>query len=253
MIKQIAFLKARPALETSTFIDLYEREHAPLVASLLPSLSGYRRSYVVPGLMVSRAHPGDESWRPDYDVVTQLWFRDAQALEACNTALADKAISGAIRTSEARLFRQGETRIATCEEFITPADTLQPRPAGHHGPPAIKLLGTIRKRSDMSRAAFVERYEHGHCALALRVLAKDGVPMFARYRRSFPTGDQSDFDVLTEVWFWTQDQYHQFLEIHADEKVGAAIAADEAELFDRNSITMVSVQEHISPIGAERP
>lgn len=250
MIKQITFLKARPELETRAFIDLYEREHAPLVASLLPSLSGYRRSYVVPGLMVSNAHPGDDGWRPDYDVVTQLWFEDAQALDACNAALADKATSGAIRRSEARLFPQGETTITTCEAFVTPADQLQPCPAGHHGPPAIKLLGTIRKRSDMSRAAFVDRYEHGHCALALRVLAKDGVPMFARYQRSFPIGEQPDFDVLTEVWFWTQDHYHQFLEIHADESVGAAIAEDEAQLFDRASITMVSVEEHGAPINS---
>jgi hypothetical protein len=138
---------------------------------------------------------------------------------------------------------------------------LQPRPANHAGRPAIKLIGLIRKKAGMSRDAFIRRYEDGHCPLALSVLTRDGKPAFAGYRRSFPKADTHPpipeipaprieplFDVMVEVWFWNEVDFQHFQIHRSDPKIDAIVTEDEAQLFDRASIVMLAVEEHVSKI-----
>ncbi|WP_016745868.1 EthD domain-containing protein [Rhizorhabdus wittichii] len=246
MIKQVALLKARAGIARGELIDRYEREHAPLVSLLLPHFSDYRRSYVVPGSLM-----GGAAAALDFDVVTELWYEDADQLARLARAGED---AEAVRASEARLFDPAASMVVTCDEFVTPGSRLQPRPAGHDGRPAIKLMGFLRKRADMSREGFVARYEQGHCAVALDVLKKGDHPVFADYRRTFARdegGSSPPFDVLTEAWFWTEEDYRHFLALHADPRIGAILAEDEAALFDRASITIFAADEHISAPAAQ--
>jgi hypothetical protein len=253
MIKQLVFLKARDGLETRDLVDRYETGHAPLVTSLLPYFAGYHRNYVLPGAMLSRDPSRQAAPKPDFDVVTEIWYEDREKLEALATALEDEAVATAIRNSEATLFDQAG--LFECDEFVTPEAMLQPRPAGHAGRPAIKLIGLIRKKAGMSRDAFIRRYEDGHCPLALNVLTKDGKPAFAGYRRSFPKADTMPaprveplFDVMVEVWFWNEADFQHFQTHRADATVDAIITEDEVQLFDRASILMLAVEEHVSKI-----
>ncbi len=237
MIKQVVLVKFRPDVPRAVLIDRYENDHAPLVRSLLPFFSDYRRNYVVDHPLVSRGR--DEG--PDFDVVTQLWYSDARPLRR---ALADPATETAILESEACLFAPGTMTILECEEYVTPAATLQPHPAGHAGRPAIKLIGLIRKKAGMTRDQFIDRYENGHCALALSVLTKDSLPTFAEYRRTYPMPSETPvIDVMTEVWFWTEADFQHFLAQRADPHVDAALSRDEAEVFDRASIAMYFLDE----------
>ncbi len=261
MIKQLVFLKARDGIETRTFIDRYETGHVPLVQSLLPYFSAYHRSYVLPGAMLSRDPSRQAASKPDFDVVTEIWYEDGDKLTALAAAIEDDGIATAIRNSEAALFDQAG--MFECDEFVTPDAMLQPRPAGHAGRPAIKLIGLIRKKAGMSRDAFIRRYEDGHCPLALSVLTKDGKPAFAGYRRSFPKADaqrpipaipslriEPFFDVMVEVWFWNEADFLHFQVHRSDPKVDAIVTEDEAQLFDRASIIMLAVEEHVSGIEA---
>jgi len=259
MIKQVVFLKARDGIEPRDFIDRYETGHAPLVQSLLPYFSAYHRSYVLPGGMLSRDPGRQAASRPDFDVVTEIWYKDDATLKALATTLENDGVAKQIQQSEAALFDQA--CLFECDEFVTPETMLQPRPAGHVGRPAIKLIGLIRKKAGMSRDAFIRRYEDGHCPLALSILTKDDKPAFAGYRRSFPKADAQPpsaaipspqvepfFDVMVEVWFWNEADFEHFQLHRADPKVDAIVTEDEAQLFDRASIIMLAVEEHVSDI-----
>lgn len=122
------------------------------------------------------------------------------------------------------------------------------------------MVCLLKKKPGMSRAAFITYYETGHALLALKLLAKNGHPLFAQYRRSFPVvggqfalGDASSalpeigFDAMTEIWFWTQADYRQFQDLCSQNEIGSALGADEENLFDRNSIMMLLTDERICP------
>ena len=256
MIKHMALMNFTDTAAAGDPIAQYEGEHVPLVQSLLPFFTEYRRSYVIPDARITRGHDEGSPQPSHFDVMTELWYDAPEKLAQLAHALSVGDTTHAIAESDSRLFDQSRTSIFDCEEYITPGESLQPRPAGHDGPPAIKLIGTIRKRADMTRAAFIDRYENGHCALALSVLTKDGMPTFAGYRRSFPLPEArfpiaqipttpAPFDVMTQVWFWTEADLQYFMKQRADEKVDAALSHDEAQLFDRKSIIMHFVKEYV--------
>lgn len=247
MIKHIALSKAIEGLEIGSLIDQYENEHAPLMERLLPGVGTYRRNYLLPGAMLSRDPLGASDQRPDFDVVTEI-----------QATIAGQAMADLLMQTQARLFDPARTRVIPCQEFVTPGAHLQPRPSGHSARPAVKLMGMIRRRTGMSRDAFIDRYEQCHCSLALDLLTRNGLPIFAEYSRSYPLdGEQVDrapgsarspappFDVLTQVAFWTEADFLHFQAQCSDPMVDAAIAEDEAKLFDRSSIVMFSVEEHI--------
>jgi hypothetical protein len=220
----------------------------PVVERLLPGLCGHRRNYLAPGSPLSRDPQGaaDAPGRPDFDLVTELWYDGVDVPDPA--ACADRDMADRLARSEARLFDSTRTSAFPCDEFVTPADLLQPWMPGHPARPAVKLMGMIRRKAGMSRDAFIERYEGGHCRLALGLLVKDGMPSFAEYRRSFPRGGEPMpfFDVLTQVGFWTEADFLHFQAQRSSEEVDAAISEDEAQLFDRSSIVMFQVEERIS-------
>lgn len=255
MIKHMALMNFTGAAVARDPIAQYEGEHVPLVKSLLPFFAKYSRSYIIPDPRIARGHDEGSVPPSHFDVMTELWYDSPEKLEQLAHALSVGDTADAIAQSDARLFDRSRTNFFECEEYVTPGRSLQPRPLGHHGPPAIKLIGTIRKRADMTRAAFIDRYENGHCALALRALTKDGMPTFAGYRRSFPVPEarlpiagvpttQASFDVMTQVWFWTEADFQYFMTQRADEDIDAALSHDESQLFDRASITMYFVKEY---------
>jgi len=258
MIKHVALMKFRSDVPRADLIDRYEREHVPLVRSLLPFFSDYRRNYVADHPMVPRGRGQRDPAQPDFDVATQLWYQDPKQLIALSQALGDPAIEAAILESEARLFDQSTMTILECDEHATPAAYLQPRRAGYSERPSIKLMGLIRKKAGMTREAFIDRYENGHCPLALSVLTKDGMPTFAKYCRTYPVAaprfaiaseklspSAPTIDAITEAWFWTEADFQHFLTQRADPHVAATIADDEAELFDPSSIAIYFVDENL--------
>ena len=71
MLKVFAFLAKRQGIATQAFIEYYENNHVPLVLSLVPTPTVYKRNYVVRGDELNR-----EDDTVDFDVVTELVFPD---------------------------------------------------------------------------------------------------------------------------------------------------------------------------------
>jgi hypothetical protein len=74
MLKVFGFLSKREDLETQAFIDYYENHHVPLVLSMAPTPTIYKRNYLVRGDEFNR-----EEETIDFDVITELVFPDRAA------------------------------------------------------------------------------------------------------------------------------------------------------------------------------
>lgn len=259
MVKHIALLKAKAGMTRDTFVRRYEEEHVPLLVELVPHFKDYRRSYLIPGSMVSMAHVGKAAPPPSFDVVTELWHENQERVDQLMHDLSTTNTGTLIAESETHLIDRMRTILFAAEEYVTAAEHLAPRPTAYTGHPAVKMMCVLKKKPGMSRAAFITYYETGHAPLALNLLVQNGHPLFAHYRRSFPAvggeltpGDASNalpeigFDAMTEISFWTEADYRQFQHLCSQQEIGSALATDEENLFDRNSITMFLADERNS-------
>jgi uncharacterized protein (TIGR02118 family) len=110
MLKVFGFLTKREGIETQAFIDYYEHNHVPLVLSLAPTPTVYKRNYVVRGDELNR-----EDDTIDFDVVTELAFPDRDAFLAWIEKLSVEAIG----TDEAKFLDRSRTRAYVIEEHST--------------------------------------------------------------------------------------------------------------------------------------
>jgi hypothetical protein len=259
MIKQIVLLAARPAMPRDAFIKGYEEVHAPLVVRRAPYLKGYRRSYLIPGSMVTLAHIEETAAAPDFDAVTELWHEDWDRLRQFERAFAENASNAAMTEDAAQLFEPSKIRSSVAEEYMTSSQVLAARPSGHRGPPAVMMLAMPRKKPGMSREAFIDYYENHHALLPQKYLVRNGRCLFAAYRRSYPlprnpsqpaAADRpltdTGLDVMTEISFWTEADYRTFQDICSDPKIASILAEDEERLVDRSALMMFLAQSHIS-------
>jgi uncharacterized protein (TIGR02118 family) len=116
----------------------------------------------------------------------------------------------------------------------------------------VKAIALLRRRSDLSRAAFIDYYERPHAPLILSLL-----PGIAEYRRNFTQWDGAfvsegaapfDFDAVTELWFADRNAYDAAMAAAATPDVAAQIASDEANFLDRSGTRMFLVEEHASEV-----
>jgi hypothetical protein len=73
MLKVMAFLVKKQGLDTGDLIDYYETHHVPLILSLAPAPTTYRRNYVM--------KDPDANGADDFDIVTELVFPDRVAYQ----------------------------------------------------------------------------------------------------------------------------------------------------------------------------
>jgi hypothetical protein len=111
----------------------------------------------------------------------------------------------------------------------------------------IKMIFMLKRRPGMSREAFIERYENGHAQLGAKHVG-DAARYVRRYLEPIPelfTGEviEPDHDVITELWFDSQDQYERAMQRLAEPDAVAEIVADEEGLFDRSKHRVFMVDE----------
>ncbi len=110
----------------------------------------------------------------------------------------------------------------------------------------IKRLVLIKKKEGLSMKDFRDYYESNHAPMAKRLF-----PMFADYRRSFikevarhPEGETyPNFDVVTENWFASEQDFQAFITKMARPEVLAEVRADEAKFMDTKALWAFAVDE----------
>lgn len=268
MIKLIALLKAKQGMNREAFIERYEQRHAPLIVDLIPFFTAYRRSY--PTQPMAPHHIKGTSLPDDFDVITELWYPDRAAIDDQVAAL-EGAIGRRVFADEEEQFERSHMIMFEADEHVTSSSGLRPRPVDRQGPPPIRATAMLRKRPGMTRDDFIAYYETNHVRLVLETIAKDSAPLFAQYTRSYPLPDSAvrigsagdapelDFDVITDMWFWSDADYRAFLTRPEDPAVAAALATDELELFDRDKMQafltdeFFTAPETIKPVVDVRP
>jgi len=112
MFKVIALLSRKPGSSREAFIEYYENRHVPLIRSLFPYIADYRRNYVnLDGAIIEAGTAA-----PDFDTVTELWFRSRADYEAMLTAHATTDAGPRIAADEANFMDRTKTRFFIVEE-----------------------------------------------------------------------------------------------------------------------------------------
>lgn len=113
MIKLVALLKRRPGMSTEEFVAYYEGRHAKLAErTLRGNCLRYLRRYLQP-----MAHPlAGETDRPSYDAIAEMWFENAERLQATMGLFAAPGTAEELAEDEKRLFDVGQTLVYTVEE-----------------------------------------------------------------------------------------------------------------------------------------
>ncbi len=113
MFKVIALLAKKPGLTREQFIDYYENNHAPLICKLLPMTLEYRRNFLdLEGAII---FPGATA--PDFDVVTEIYYKDRDAYDAMLASHAnDPSVGEAIARDEENFLDRAKTRLIIVEE-----------------------------------------------------------------------------------------------------------------------------------------
>ena len=111
MPKLVALICKKSSITQGDFKSYYENNHVPLIESLFPSLSGYKRTYLLESNMLNDALPLEsEGIKSQYDVITELTFDDEEALNEFFERGANEEVVQAIREDEAN-FLNGEQTI----------------------------------------------------------------------------------------------------------------------------------------------
>lgn len=115
----------------------------------------------------------------------------------------------------------------------------------------MKLVAFLKRRSDFSQDQFERYYEEKHAPLALRAL-----PKISKYVRNYIDQDAmfgnrpggAPYDVVTEVWWDSEDDYQECQTILATSELYKEIKIDEKRFMDVDTIQICLVREKSSKI-----
>jgi uncharacterized protein (TIGR02118 family) len=113
MFKVFGFLTKRNGLSMQEFIDYYETKHVPLICSVAPVPTVYKRRYLVGDRLTVG---GGEV---DFDVMTELAFADRDKFDAWMSALAKPEVGARIVADEEKFLNRARTRAYVIEERVT--------------------------------------------------------------------------------------------------------------------------------------
>lgn len=253
MIKQVALFQRKPGMDREAFKSHYEGTHVPLVMSEGGRfLADYRRNYVSPEGTFSAGH-ATATPPPAIDVITEVWFDAPADLDRLAAAFATPAIGKRIADDEAKFLDRSKMTVFLVEECNTSLHKLPSRPVGET--PPIKMIALLKKKKNMQREAFKDYYESRH-----EPLARELFPQIAGYRRSYIIPESTyvyphikdvppppDFDVMTELWFNSMEDFEAMGQATGRPEIGERLARDEENLFDRSVMTMLLVDERVTP------
>ena len=85
MFKAVVLLKRKAGMTFEDFVNYYESTHAKLGERVVPTAERYIRRYLTP-YPTPEPEQGQE---PDYDAITEIWFKDRATFEAAMSSLDD--------------------------------------------------------------------------------------------------------------------------------------------------------------------
>jgi EthD domain len=109
MLKVMAFLVKKQGLDTADLIEHYETHHVPLILSLAPAPTTYKRNYL------RRDTPA--TGPDDFDIVTELVFPDRATYQDWVSTM--YAAGSGVADDEMNFLDRTRTRSYVVEEHVT--------------------------------------------------------------------------------------------------------------------------------------
>lgn len=244
MVKTIFLLKKKPGMPREDFVKYYETNHARLGEKYVPNAALYVRRYLnpLPELFTGAVEEAE------FDVLTEIWYRDMDAYREALAGLGKPEVVEEISIDEENLFDRPKNQNFIAKEFFSTLPWMAGRdPEKDTG---LKALFFLKRKPGMTLGAFVEYYESNHRRLAEKHLVN--ATLYAR-RYLYPvpelftgTTEESEFDVITEIWFRNVDEYKEAMAKMAGPEAAAEIVPDEENLFLRGKNRNFIVDEWYS-------
>jgi EthD domain len=116
---------------------------------------------------------------------------------------------------------------------------------------AWKILLFMKRKPDMTMAAFKEYYENHHVPLALANSGgrNSGITRYMRrYLSPLPhaesgINEELPYDVISELWFEDEAIFRSTVHYLSNTVMNEAVATDELNLFHRPTMRMAVVEE----------
>ena len=188
MITRSGWLYKKPDWTTQEFRRYWIENHGA-IAETLPNLLRYDQNHVV-----DRTQRGFTSPRgpENLDGVSMLWFEDEATMRAAINTDAGRALAEdeKILMGDINIIADDQTTI-----IAPPADG-----------PMVKQLALIKRRPDVSAAAFQEAWSTDHARLVAQLPGIRGYRQNLIKHREAPKGNVVDYDGLpvdgmSEIWF----------------------------------------------------
>jgi uncharacterized protein (TIGR02118 family) len=109
MLKVMAFLVKKQGLDTADLIEYYETRHVPLILSVAPAPTTYKRNYLV--------RDSTTAGPDDFDIVTELVFPDRAAYQSWVSTM--YAAGSGVADDEINFLDRTRTRSYVVEEHVT--------------------------------------------------------------------------------------------------------------------------------------
>jgi uncharacterized protein (TIGR02118 family) len=183
MVKMIFFCRRRAQIDHAAYATMVLQDHVPLALRHHPTM----RSYVVN--VVEQCPAG---W-PERDSVAELGF---DSLEDYRARLYDSEAGRAVIARDVARFMGGAAAYATSEHVQR--DAAIEVPLGTRTP-LVKLVCPVRRRPDLTHAAFVDHWLQRHVPLALR--HHPGLIRYVTNVVDQPLGDAEPLDGIAELCF----------------------------------------------------
>jgi len=112
MFKAVFLLKRKPGTTMEEFRTYYETSHRKLGERVLPTAERYFRRYLTP-FSADNSPAADEQ---EFDVITEVWFKDKATFEAAIASLGKPGTSEEIVEDELRFMDRSKIRLFTVDE-----------------------------------------------------------------------------------------------------------------------------------------
>lgn len=223
MLKLVAAFKRKPELTPEQFHQHWRTRHAELVVRQ----KGMRR-YLQNHTLLS----GYANGEPDFDGVAEAWFDDSAVLKQ----LAPTPEYAAVRADEENFIDAASMRVVLTEEVVI-VDGEVPQDA-------VKWIGFIKKREDVSPEFFQRYWSETHGPIAAKIPGNRRYVQCRARPGIYAAGRTPDFDGVPMSWF---DDLAA-LRASGQGPELAATRADEANFMAPGRIPFVVAAEHEIPL-----
>ena len=119
-----------------------------------------------------------------------------------------------------------------------------------------RIMALLKRQPHLSYDAFVAHYENWHAPWGYENFCRGHLRRYIRNYVQHPKdGPEAAFDVISEFWFNSEADYHDWVTAKQAHPLATALTADEDSFFDRRltQIVVVDAVETLRALPDQRP